>query len=313
MAANYKYFAHGLPVYSEFEIPELFPLEKVLNIVDPVIIRYAQVPEALEGFQSQVSLQIQPGHFLFKNKNIVNLYVHDGKQILVQVHECEYPDAFRQFVLGFGLGAILHQRGLLALHGSAVVTPNGALIFVGDSGAGKSTAIAAFHAAGYPILSDDVCHIDLSDPTQPCVHSGTAQIKLNRDSAEILQRDLDTVECLVWGKGKYLFPLTTIPERKKAPLFAICGLIKDDSQAMHIKPLKQFDIFRLLVENTYGKRTLKRSKQQDLHFEKIATLANNVQAGMLFRPQQAFQIEEMINTVGQALQIPAPHKQGSVE
>ncbi len=42
------------------------------------------------------------------------------------------------------------------LHSSAVVTPSGAYVFVGHSGAGKSTSALMFQEAGHPVLSDDL-------------------------------------------------------------------------------------------------------------------------------------------------------------
>jgi len=52
--------------------------------------------------------------------------------------------------------ALLVGDKAFLLHSSAVVTPSGALVFVGHSGAGKSTSALMFQAAGHPVLSDDL-------------------------------------------------------------------------------------------------------------------------------------------------------------
>jgi len=52
--------------------------------------------------------------------------------------------------------ALLNGDEAFLLHSSAVVTPEGALVFVGHSGAGKSTSALMFQEAGHPVLSDDL-------------------------------------------------------------------------------------------------------------------------------------------------------------
>jgi hypothetical protein len=52
--------------------------------------------------------------------------------------------------------ALLVGDEAFLLHSSAVVTPEGAMVFVGHSGAGKSTSALMFQEAGYPVLSDDL-------------------------------------------------------------------------------------------------------------------------------------------------------------
>jgi len=49
----------------------------------------------------------------------------------------------------------LTHRGRMVVHAGCVVTPHGAVAFLGDSGAGKSTLCAEFARARYPLLGDD--------------------------------------------------------------------------------------------------------------------------------------------------------------
>jgi hypothetical protein len=49
----------------------------------------------------------------------------------------------------------LAQQGQLILHAGAVRVGHQAIAFIGDSGIGKSTLTASFHAAGYSCLCDD--------------------------------------------------------------------------------------------------------------------------------------------------------------
>jgi hypothetical protein len=60
------------------------------------------------------------------------------------------------YLLGPVLRRVLGLRGVLCLHGSAVVIDGGAVVLAGPRGAGKSTTAAALAARGMPVLSDDL-------------------------------------------------------------------------------------------------------------------------------------------------------------
>lgn len=60
------------------------------------------------------------------------------------------------YLLGPILGAVLHQRRIIALHASAIDVDGRAVALVGSAGAGKSTTAAAFAKRGLPILTDDI-------------------------------------------------------------------------------------------------------------------------------------------------------------
>lgn len=53
-----------------------------------------------------------------------------------------------------------HLRGELSLHASAVAVGERAALFVGESGSGKSTYAAYLGERGWPILADDVAHVE---------------------------------------------------------------------------------------------------------------------------------------------------------
>ena len=72
-------------------------------------------------------------------------------------------DKIRLYILGTCMGALLMQRKILPLHGSAIAIDGKAYAFVGDSGAGKSTLASAFLSKGYKLLSDDVIAVSLSE------------------------------------------------------------------------------------------------------------------------------------------------------
>lgn len=80
---------------------------------------------------------------------------------------------------------ILSRTGKLVLHGSAVETGAGALLFLGQSGRGKSTLAASFALRGYPFLADDGIVLERTDAGYRALPSHPS-IRLWNDSEEAL-------------------------------------------------------------------------------------------------------------------------------
>jgi hypothetical protein len=64
-------------------------------------------------------------------------------------------ETLRHLLLDQVLPRLLAHHGRLIVHGAAVQVDDRALVFVGDTGAGKSTLAASFNADGYRLLCDD--------------------------------------------------------------------------------------------------------------------------------------------------------------
>ena len=64
-------------------------------------------------------------------------------------------ETIAHLLLGQVMPRVLSLQGKLVLHASAVVTPAGAVAFIGETGWGKSTLAASFGRQGFPLLADD--------------------------------------------------------------------------------------------------------------------------------------------------------------
>jgi hypothetical protein len=84
------------------------------------------------------------------------------------------------------LALLLHQRGLLVLHASAVSLDGGVVAFLGHSGRGKSTTAATLHARGCAVVADDVVAVDLGASGGPAALPGLFQLKLWPDAVTAL-------------------------------------------------------------------------------------------------------------------------------
>ena len=99
----------------------------------------------------------------------------------------------RLFLLGTSFGALLMQRGILPLHGSAMVVNGRGVVFTGMSGAGKSSLLAAFRKKGYPFLTDDVVAVTVDTAGTAWIHPSYPQQKLWRDSTKAVGVDTDSL------------------------------------------------------------------------------------------------------------------------
>jgi hypothetical protein len=70
------------------------------------------------------------------------------------------PATMRHLLLDQVLPLLAGSPQRLALHASAVVSPRGAVAFLGAAGRGKSTIAALLAAGGWPLLSDDCLLIE---------------------------------------------------------------------------------------------------------------------------------------------------------
>lgn len=72
------------------------------------------------------------------------------------------PALLEEVVLGPGLVLALAAHGVWCLHGSAIGADGGAVVFLGESGRGKSTLAARLHEDGFRRLADDVTPVELT-------------------------------------------------------------------------------------------------------------------------------------------------------
>ena len=144
----YRYAAYGLGIHSELLLPELMASEAEAD-VDVVVRLGTLAPSVLVADPSPYCLyETDEGAYIFW-KEVGTLLIRGGSEIVVERAPNVEESRLRLLLLGAAMGVLLHQRGLLVLHASAVEVCDGAAIFLGGRGWGKSTVAAALHARGH--------------------------------------------------------------------------------------------------------------------------------------------------------------------
>ena len=199
----YHYNLFGLVVGSAIELPELVPVDPTLP---DVTIEFGKLPEKLRPRVGEKGYAITTrNQCAFSIEDIGIYYIEEGFKIVFEKSEelcCTRSAAdVRLWLLGSAFAALLHQRGILPLHVSAVKAPTGVWAFTGQSGEGKSTLAAYLHETfGWEFIADDVS-VPVLRNNKAYLLPGPRKLKLWDDALRFLHyenlelvRDLSNTE-----------------------------------------------------------------------------------------------------------------------
>ena len=174
----HSYAAFGLGISSELKLPELVRAEAGSDVV---IRRGGPLKGAVPfvGVHGQWTTD-EGTHICWDD--VGTLSVRDGNEIVVRAVRNAEERRLRMLLLGAAMGVLLHQRGVLVLHGSAIEVDGEACVFIGQRGWGKSTIAAGMIEGGDRLIADDVVAIDFDADGAPTVQPAFPQLKLWPDA-----------------------------------------------------------------------------------------------------------------------------------
>jgi len=268
------------------------------SIKSDVTIRFGDVPEELPPpFVKGVLYQAREDQFLLLLDGIARYLVQGGREIIIDRAPESNDDEVRLFLLSVCLGALLHQRGILALHASAIRTRRGAVLFIGASGNGKSTLLTSFVRRGYEMLADDIAGIVIDESGRMTVLPGYPQIKIWADAAERLGVSRENLQRIRPRFEKYAMSpesgLAAIP----VPLYAIYTLQTYNEADIRIEPLVGTARFAAIRQNTYRERFLDGLGVRPAHFRMAAAVAGTERFARVSRPRHPFMVEEIADKI----------------
>jgi hypothetical protein len=294
---NYYYKVYGLYIGSELELPELSPVQ---NIKVDVTIGFGEVPEHLPEVRgSGVLFEAALNDFLFKFEGIGRYRVQNGSRIIIQPEREALPSEIRLVLLGSSIGALLHQRGMLAIHGSAITDGKQTMILSGQSGVGKSTLAAGLLELGYSVIADDISVIGQNEKQDYIVESGIPHLKLWKDVLVHLNKadDLSRVRPQL---EKYRIPIPVL-EEETASLSKIVILRPSNSTDFSYSEILGRDKFHLLRNNTYRLQFIDKMNQTEVHFRNISQVVNSIQMFHANRPQDPLNILEFAKYISKII------------
>ena len=282
---KYHYKVYGLIISSELELPELSPVQ---NMKADVIIGFGKVPEHLPEVRgSGVLFEATLNDFLFKFEGIGRYRVQYGSRIIIQPENEALPSEIRLVLLGSSIGALLHQRGMLAIHGSAITDGKQTAILSGQSGVGKSTLAAGLLELGYSVIADDISVIG-QNGKHFIVESGIPHLKLWKDVLVHLNKadDLSKVRPQL---EKYRMPIPILKEETPS-LSKIVILSPSNSTDFSYSEILGKDKFHQLRDNTYRLQFIDKMNQTEVHFRNLSRLVNSIEMIHANRPHDPLNI-----------------------
>lgn len=258
-SAGFAYELCGLPVLSEFALPELVEWDGGVP-ADPVEIRLGDVPANLTDavFRNEwVQVSAAGDRALLQIPGVARYAINSGRRITVApLMRHDAPD-IRLFLLGDAFGYLCHQRGLLPIHAAAIEIDGGVALLSGESGAGKSTLASAFWREGYRVLTDDLALLDMSHEHGALVRPGISRIRLWPDSARHAELQIESLERCREALTKVSVPIKGTQPRSGLPVRALFHLRRaDDDAAVRLKPLKGLNAIRALRSGVYRSKAL---------------------------------------------------------
>jgi len=252
--------------------------------------------------------------YLFRFRRFANFHWAPGQQQLTcYLRPGVQMKTARHLLLDQVLPILAGDRGdRNGLHGSAVVIEQGAVVFVGETGRGKSTLAASFGSAGHPVITDD-CVVLKADrgnlhaiPTYP-------SLRLWQDAAETVSGHVAVPSSPVAEySAKLRIDTRSLRSlsfyREAAPLRCVYVLERlGPRRSVEIERLSQREAFIQLIR--FGFR-LDPHHSRDLarEMEQVAELSSTIPVRRLRIPWRLELLSDVREAVLNDLASPAPHR-----
>jgi hypothetical protein len=261
----FNYHAFGLEISSEIELPGMM---EALGGEDDIRISRGEVEIAHQD-EGPNYLVDQEDIYLWW-EDIGQIKVHEGGEITV---DAEDEKNIIAFILGPVMSLMLHQKGFLVLHGSAVRVDGGAVAFLGYRGHGKSTTAINLYKYGYPLVADDILAIKFDEKGMPIAYPGYLHVRLSDESYGNVKDSTDVLTPIRTIAGKLFCDASIGFSPEPLPLEGIYILEKGEETG--IKSLdSQKDLLDLIIHSTAHR--IFREKDQANNLLQCANLINNI-------------------------------------
>lgn len=297
IASKFVYKAFGFTLLSELTLPELPKIAPYRNQIDIYICLGELSKKWSELSEPESFFVVRKQLIMFQIPSVAIFSIEDGKKIVVSPIGDTTEEQLRLYILGTCMGAILLQRQILPLHGSAIAINGKAYAIVGDSGAGKSTLASAFLQNGYQLLSDDVIPVTLSNENIPIVTPAYPQQKLWQESLHAFGLSSENLCPIVERESKFAVPVTEQFVECQLPLSGIIELVKTENEQISFTPIANIKRLYTLFYHTYRNFLLAPSGQLEWHFAFTAKLAQNIEMFQICRPNSQFTAHELTSLI----------------
>ena len=201
-------------------------------------------------------------------------YAAEGNTVEVMPYPGVDNATLELYLNGSTYGAILHQRGILTMHGSCFSYEDQGVMLCGESGAGKSSLTTSFVLEGNTFLTDDVTPLLFSNKV-PLIWAMSDRVKLWGDSLAQLKQENELLQRIEPKTDKYYFPLQ--PSKQETyPLHQIFILEPTDTEEVIFEEINGSAKVTALRKQIYRPEYLQGMPDNEaLFFKQLIELSKN--------------------------------------
>lgn len=282
----YRYRIYGFYIESDIKISLLKPQDFSAAMLENkhVTISFGNVPDISHYIEI-----IDDDDFVLSLNPIVRFQIKKRSHIIVQPILSANTYLVQRFILTIALAGLLHQCHILPLHANAIQTPHGAVLLMGDSGAGKSTATTAACHRGYGLISDDIAAIKPITEDQTSIQRvipGYPYIKIYRDIIEtVFKHPIETLRRDLEFTNKYNLPVKTFDS--PLHIHRIYHIISKDVSTPYLDSIDGLEKIALLTRQVYQQEIASKLGLFTIYTPQLVQLARTVPIHRLYRPVQS--------------------------
>ncbi|WML25133.1 aldolase [Neobacillus sp. OS1-33] len=297
VANEVVYNAFGFSVKSRIPFPELLVVDNERDSIDIEIELKDLSKLWVELSDSQSTLVMNETLVMFKVADTAIFLVEEGSRITVSPLNEYKEDVIRLYLLGSCMGAILMQRGIIPLHGSAVAINGKAYAIIGDSGAGKSTLASAFLQKGYQLLTDDVIGVYFTNDNVPMVIPSYPQQKLWQKSLDAFGIDNREFRPVYQRETKFAIPIKDQFISNPLPLAGLFELAITENEEIELKQIEGLSRLQTILIHTYRNFLIQNLGLSNWHFTNSTKIVNRATMYQLRRPNNSFTVNELVSQI----------------
>jgi hypothetical protein len=245
---------------------------EIIGVPDAKGMMVECLPERLEDAVGLAAFwQARHGTLLLRVPHVAAYRVTNGDTIEVCPIEGADPAAVDLYLYGAARAALLHQRGELPLHASALVPPNGdrAIALCGPSGAGKSTLALELCRRGWSLVADDTTRVQWEDG-KPMAWPSHRTVKLWNDTCDTFGIPVTGLRRVRDDMNKFYFDVPAHP--KPVLLGTIIELLTVEGGLRRVMPVTER--MSLLSKHAFRPLQIAALQVQAQHMQTVANIAN---------------------------------------
>lgn len=286
------YKAYGLSIHSDLPLPELELSDKGgdISIIFQDIELSSHLLNEYDYNHFNVINTSKGLYIIYEDRTICR--ISSGEEIVIDPDNGLEESFLRVLILGPALTFLLHQRGNLVLHGSAINVNGGAVAFLGDNGVGKSTILYTLLKRSYSPITDDVLSVSLNGKC-PLVSPSFSKVKLWPDILDFMNEDLNIHPKTYADSEKYSYTAKNFSE-KRLPLKKIYLLEKDEK--CYLDEINKDESLIKLIESSYCYRIFNSSEITD-NMRACTKIVEDVEIKVLKVRHSLENLEELVRII----------------